>query len=83
MENGLIEKNLMCFPPNGNFEERAVFVRLTDTVVIGFIDHIRIQLHTVDLTLFEMEKDVLIIEDMNRNKQCSGIIIVKASTIVK
>ena len=84
MEKKLKEKNLMEFPPTGDYEERAVFVKSQKTVVLSFIDHIRNSIAHGRFNIIRNGKeDVLVIEDMNRSKECSARIVVKVSTLVK
>ena len=84
MESALTEQNLMKFPPTGDFEERAVFVTSQNTVVLSFIDHIRNSIAHGRFNLVRNGKeDVLLMEDMNKNKECSARIVAKAGALVK
>ncbi len=84
IEEELIKQNLMVFPPTGDFEERAVFVRSQNTVAVSFIDHIRNSIAHGRFNVVRNGSDeILVMEDMNRKKECSGRIVVRTSTLVK
>lgn len=75
----------MRFPPIGDFEERAVFTRSQSTVVLSFIDHIRNSIAHGRFNILPIGKreDILIMEDVNKNKECSARILVKVNTLTK
>lgn len=84
MEEPLNENNLMVFPPKGDLEERAVFTRSQNTVVLSFIDHIRNGIAHGRFNIVQNRKEeILILEDMNKNKECSARIVVKTNTLTK
>lgn len=84
MEKALTDQHLLKFPPTGDFEERSVFVRSQNTVVLSFIDHIRNSIAHGRFNLVRNGKeDVLLMEDINKKKECSARIVVKAGTLVK
>lgn len=83
MEEVLNMNNLLAFPPTGDFEERAVFTRTQDNNnVLSFIDHIRNSIaHGRFNIIHAGKKEILIMEDRNRNKECSARIVVNLDTL--
>ncbi len=76
--------NLLSFPPSADFEERTVFTSSQDTVVLSFIDHIRNSIAHGRFNIIENRNDpILIMEDRNKNKECSARIVVKLNTLMK
>ena len=84
MEEKLIESDLISFPPPADYTERAVFTCSQDTVVLSFIDHIRNSIAHGRFNIMSNRKEyILILEDRNKNGECSGRIIAKLNTLVK
>ncbi len=82
MEKFLNDFNLMTFPPTGDFEERAIFVRAHDNNVLGFIDHIRNSIAHGRFNIIHTGKnDILIMEDRNKYQECSARIVVSLNTL--
>ena len=82
MEEFLNMYNLLTFPPTGDFEERAVFTRSQDNYVLSFIDHIRNSIAHGRFNIIKTGKnEILIMEDRNRNKECSARIVVSLNTL--
>lgn len=84
MEDMLVNNNLEPFPPNADFEERAVFTRSQNTVVLSFINHIRNSIAHGRFNIIQnREEGILVMEDMNKNKECSARVVVKTNTLTK
>lgn len=82
IEEGLLNKNLMIFPPTGDWEERAVFVKSQKNKAISFIDHIRNSLaHGRFNVVLNAREEYLVMEDRDSNGACSARIIVKVRTL--